>query len=124
MINSHAFPPESRLHFSWQYRAFFGGASVCRLTECTVFRIPNQERGFRVGISIKSRGRSIDRNRVKRRIREQFRLLGPDLGHYDYNVLIPTQKKMAHPYPQRLLRCLSTELGRALSEPTRWSTIR
>lgn len=118
---SRAFPPEVRLHYSWQYRAFFQGAFVLRLSQCTIFRIPNQQGLFRLGISIKSRGRSVDRNRVKRRIREQFRLLRSELGAFDYNVFIPAHKKMTPPYPRALFMCLEKELRQALLQPSRWS---
>lgn len=37
------------------------------------------------------------------------------LGSYDYNVVIPGSKRLAPPYPERLYRCLSEDLPRALA---------
>jgi ribonuclease P protein component len=103
-----------RLHHPWQYRKFFGGAEVFRLGECTVFRIPNELGHFRLGITMKARGSSVERNRVKRQIREAMRNLAPKLGSFDYNVVVPGHKKMARPYPERLRRSLDEGLKNAL----------
>ncbi len=110
-----AFPPQYRLHYSWEYRRFFQESEVLKLSLCTVFRVRNELNHFRVGISLKARGRSVDRNRVKRRIREEFRLLRDSLGSYDYNVLIPAHHKMLPPYPRNLADCLRAELPGGLA---------
>jgi ribonuclease P protein component len=88
---------------------------VFRLRECVVFRIPNDREHFRLGITLKARGRSVDRNRVKRRIREAFRALADRLGAHDYNVVVPASKKMIFPYPEKLAECLETEFKNALA---------
>ncbi len=105
-----------RLHYRWQYRLFFNGAEVFRLRECVVFRIPNTLGHFRLGITLKARGSSLERNRVKRQVREGMRRFGDRLGSYDYNVVIPATRKMAHPFPIRLGKCLLEELGDALGK--------
>lgn len=69
---------------------------------------------FRLGITLKARGSSLDRNRVKRQIRESIRHLGQDLGNYDYNVVIPGVKKLGWPYPQKLAQSLRKDLPHAL----------
>ncbi len=107
---TEGFSPEFRLHYPWEYRKFFGGAEVFRASECLLFRIPNTWGHYRVGITLKSRGNSVARNRVKRRIREAFRRLGPVLGPFDYNVVVPSQKKMDHLYAQRLAKCLAEQV--------------
>ena len=81
-----------------------------RLTECTVFRVPNEFGHFRVGISIKARPGSVMRNRIKRAIRESFRHIQQDLGAYDYNVVITAARKLNHTYPSRLGASLRNEL--------------
>jgi ribonuclease P protein component len=86
-----------------------------RLSECVVFVVPNEKAHFRLGITMKARGTSIERNNVKRRIREGFRTRAPLLGAFDYNVVVPGSKKMAHPYELRLAKCLDRELESALS---------
>jgi ribonuclease P protein component len=88
---------------------------VIKLSECVIFRIPNELGHFRLGITLKARGSSLDRNRTKRQIRENMRLLAPSLGGFDYNVVIPGHKKMLHPFPKTLANCLQKELPRALA---------
>lgn len=113
------FPPQYRLHYSWEYRRFFQDSEIVRLSHCTLFRVRNELGHFRLGISLKARGRSVDRNRVKRRIREEFRRMGSQLGSYDYNVLIPGHRKMLPPYPRELADCLRDEVPRNLTRFTR-----
>src|SRR5579859_846614 len=59
---------DRRLLRSWQFKKFFGKNDVFRLTECVVFRIPNDLGHFRLGVTLKARGTSVERNRVKRAI--------------------------------------------------------
>jgi ribonuclease P protein component len=104
----------NRLHHPWQYRRFFQGSEVFRFGLCTVFRIKNELGHYRLGITLKARGRSVDRNQVKRRIRESFRVHAPALNGYDYNVVISAGRKLGHPFPTRLGEILRQELPRAL----------
>jgi len=67
-----------------------------------VFRIPNTFGHFRLGITLKAKGNSPQRNKTKRKVREIFRRNATLLGSFDYNVLIPAHKKLAHPYPEKL----------------------
>lgn len=106
---------ERRLHHPWEYKRFFGHSEVIRLSHCTIFRIPNELDHFRLGITLKARGSSVERNRVKRRIRETFRNHAAILGNFDYNVVISGNKKLAFPYPQKLAESLRKELPHALS---------
>lgn len=78
-----------------------------------VFRIPNEHAHFRLGISLKARGTSIERNQVKRQIRESFRTHQNALGSYDYNVLIPASKRMGRVYAEKLRSCLNGSLENA-----------
>jgi ribonuclease P protein component len=88
---------------------------VFRLKECTIFRIPNELGHFRLGITLKARGSSLERNRVKRVIRESFRTQSDILGAFDYNIVIPGTKKLARPYDEKLGTCLMKDLKNALS---------
>src|SRR5208337_4454937 len=103
---SLAFTRRHRLHYSWEYLRFFNRAEVFRLRECVIFRIPNQLGHYRLGITLKARGTSVQRNKVKRQIRESFRIQKEILGGFHYNVVIPATKRMAHPYADKLGVCL------------------
>jgi ribonuclease P protein component len=88
---------------------------VIRLKECVIFRVPNELGHFRLGITLKARGSSIERNRVKRQIRESFRFHAAILGSYDYNVVISGARKLAHPYHLKLGACLREDLPRGVA---------
>lgn len=105
---------ERRLHRRWQFKRFFGQSQVFRLSECIIFRVPNEAGHFRLGITLKARGSSVERNRVKRQIRESFRILAPILGDFDYNVVVPSTKKLEFPYHRKLGAALRKELPHAL----------
>lgn len=107
---------DRRLHYSWEYRQFFDQSKVFRSSECILFRIPNQLGHFRLGITLKARGTSVERNRVKRQLREFFRTHGYLIGSFDYNVVIPKTKKMTYLYANRLRVCLREELLRVISQ--------
>ncbi len=92
-----------------------------RLSECLVYVTNNTFCHYRLGITLKARGLSIERNRVKRKIRESFRFLSKRhglLGSRDYNVVIPSSKNLSHPFPVRLGTCLSNELVLAINHHT------
>jgi len=79
-----------------------------------LFRIKNDLGHFRLGITLKARGTSIQRNHVKRAIRENMRRHAEILDTYDYNVVVPGTKKMAHPFHLKLASCIQNELPRVL----------
>ena len=109
MNKQECLTPDHRIHYKWEYRRFFGKSEVFRLSECTLFRIENQYGHFRLGITLKARGSSVERNRVKRVVREFFRKNIRLVGSFDYNVVIAGTKKMAYPYPKKLRLCLMKE---------------
>jgi ribonuclease P protein component len=80
-----------------------------------IFRIPNDLDHFRLGITLKARGTSVGRNRVKRQVRENVRRHAARLGSYDYNVVIPATRKLSYDYAERLAHCLKLELSDALA---------
>ena len=77
-----------------------------------MFRRSNRLTHFRLGITLKARGTAVQRNRVRRIIRESFRVFGENLGSFDYNVVIPKERVMRHPFPERL----KASLEKALTE--------
>lgn len=106
-----SFGPEYRLHATWEYQRFFQGSDVLRLKECAIFRIPNTFGHFRLGVTIKTKCNSIERNRVKRALRESFRHLKDRLGSYDYNVVISGGRNLDFEYARRLRRSVLEEFS-------------
>jgi len=105
---------QKRLRHSWEFRRFFGQSQTIRLSECLVYFMKNEQDTFRLGITMKARGNSVQRNRVKREIREAFRALSPLLGKKDYNVVVPSSKKLVFPYQRMLRQALGHEFRQAL----------
>jgi len=54
-----------------------------------IFRIPNTLGHPRIGITVKARTNSVFRNKIKRQIREHFRLHQDAFKAADYNIVIP-----------------------------------
>lgn len=111
-MGQFSFPPALRLHQSSEYLRFRAGARCFRLRDCLIFQIPNGRDRPRLGITLKVRARSIDRNRTKRAIREAFRHHAALLGSFDYNVVIGGKRSLAHPFPRVLGGALRDELAR------------
>ena len=97
--------PENNTHrliHRAEFLRFFEGAEVFKLGSCTIFCIPNTVGHYRLGITLKAKGTSVERNRVKRTIRASFNSLQALLGSKDYNVLITAYKKMDRHYTKGL----------------------
>ena len=107
MVNQ-TFRPEFRLRFSWQYQRFYKNpkSEVLRLGVCTVFRLPNEMLGPRLGMSIKTNQGSVVRNRIKRKIRELYRCERSSLGNYDYNIVVSQKGPMQHLTPEKVVCAL------------------
>ena len=100
------FSAKKRLHTRANYLSFFGKSQRLGLGLCTVFRIPNSYGHFRVGVTLKVKATSVERNRVKRVVRELFRKKAESLGSYDYNVVVSRQPSLGYPFPARFLTSL------------------
>lgn len=83
-----------RLHRPADFRKFFQGSEVLRLKTGLIFRIPNGREHFRLGFTIKCRGSAVQRNAVKRSVREVFRLHAEQAGTFDYNLVLPDRLKL------------------------------
>jgi ribonuclease P protein component len=95
------FPKSARVRTRYEYLEFFKGSDVARLGSCLVFRIANLKKEARVGITIKTKTNSVHRNKIKRQIRESFRLARPHARTSDYNVVIPVTCKLT---PENIVR--------------------
>jgi ribonuclease P protein component len=83
------FPKSARVRTRREFLRFFEGSEVRRLGLCTLFRIRASDEQPRLGITVKARVNSVYRNKLKRQIRESFRLNRMNLLPFDYNVVIP-----------------------------------
>lgn len=88
------FPKKVRVLKREDYLKFFHQADVKKLRECIIFRIPNSLPNARLGITVKSRTTSVLRNKIKRQIREHFRLHQNQFKPADYNIVIPSYVKV------------------------------
>lgn len=83
------FPAEFRLRQSSDYRAAFANGKRCVRCGLVVIAAPGQEEFARLGLALAKKRipRAVDRNRVKRVIRESFRCNRDQLGGVDIVVL-------------------------------------
>jgi len=83
------FPKSARVRKRREYLQFFHQSDVKRLENCIIFRIPNTLGYARLGISVKAKTNSVYRNKIKRQIREHFRLHQSAFKPSDYNIVVP-----------------------------------
>ena len=95
-----------RLIHRAEFLRFFNEPEVFRLSFCVVFRIKNDLGHYRLGITLKAKGSSVERNLAKRLIRSSFDRMKTNLGSYDYNVVIPAHKGLKYPFSKGLRRDL------------------
>jgi ribonuclease P protein component len=83
-------PAEARLRRPQDFRRVYARGLRARGRQLVVIAHRRRERGHRLGLSVsKDHGRAVRRNKIKRILREAFRLARPRLpGQYDV-VLIP-----------------------------------
>ncbi len=68
------FPRSRRLTRNLEYQAVYGARVRKSLGPLTVFALPNARPYHRLGLSIRRFDRAVKRNRLKRHLREAFRL--------------------------------------------------
>jgi len=90
MPSRHTFPATRRLHGAAAFAAVYDGKVRTSRGPLTVYAIPNALGHPRLGLSVSRRvGNAIRRNRVKRLLRDAFRLLQHDLpAGYDLVVVV------------------------------------
>jgi ribonuclease P protein component len=102
-----------RFHYRRDYLRIFSQSERLALPSCRVFRLLNDSGHFRLGVTVKTKANAVVRNRIKRTIRELFRLNQAFLGSFDYNVVV----SMDHP-DFVAIRKLRSELETVLPEFT------
>ena len=103
-----SFKKSARILKRRDYLNFFNQSDVKRLGVCVVFRLKNQTGSARLGMTIKIKQGSVVRNKIKRQIREAFRLNHQNLGSFDYNVVVTPQIKLNHQSPFRIRQSLES----------------
>ncbi len=120
---SAAFPKQNRLLRRMDFQEVYKEGQRRSASLCTVFYRPNGLSETRLGITVPKRlGGAVVRNRIKRRLREIFRLHRQTLpGGWDV-VLNPRQGAAKAPYPvleRELLRLFPGKLPDASCEQGR-----
>jgi ribonuclease P protein component len=88
------FPKSARVRKRREYLQFFHQSDVKRLENCVIFRIPNTLGHARLGVTVKARTNSVLRNKIKRQIKEHFRLHQDSFKPADYNIVVPGHCKV------------------------------
>lgn len=111
---SYAFPKALRLRSRADFSAVYERRARESRGPLTVYALPNTLGHARMGLSVSRKvGTAPRRNRIKRLLRESFRLMQHDLpGNYDLLIVVrPHEPLMLADY-QRLLSSLSVDLAR------------
>ena len=96
------YPKSARVLKRSEYLHFFNQSEVKRLPVCIIFKVSSSKPEARLGITVKSRTNSVKRNRVKRQVREAFRLNRKGFSAFDYNVVIPAHVKIDYLTPKKV----------------------
>jgi ribonuclease P protein component len=89
-LTSYTFTRELRLLTPAQFKSVFSNPIKASSAEITLLAIPNSEQHPRLGLTVAKRyvKRANQRNRIKRVIRDSFRLNQHDIPHLDIVVLV------------------------------------
>ncbi|ABI41005.1 MULTISPECIES: ribonuclease P protein component [Shewanella] len=89
-MTSYTFTRELRLLTPAQFKSVFSNPIKASSAEITLLAIPNSEQHPRLGLTVAKRyvKRANQRNRIKRVIRDSFRLNQHDIPHLDIVVLV------------------------------------
>ena len=111
------FPRSRRLTHDLEFQAVYKARVKKTLGPLTAFALPNDRPYPRLGLSIRKFDRAVDRNTIKRKLREAFRLSADQLpassqGHYDLVITTRDHEPLELKEYQRLLLELAGQLGR------------
>ena len=111
---SYRFPASYRLHGRLAFAAVFGARVWRTVGPITVYGLPNGLDHLRLGLSVSRRvGNAVRRNRIKRLLREAFRLGQSDWrAGYDLVVTVRAHGPLALADYQRMLATAAHALHR------------
>lgn len=110
----YTFPRTHRVRLGREFEAVYGAKAVKQVGPLRVFGKPNGLPHSRLGLSVSRKvGKAVVRNRIKRLLRESYRLLQHDLPRgYDWVVVVRPHETMALADYQRTLRDATEKLER------------
>jgi ribonuclease P protein component len=113
----HTFPKSHRLGGRYEFSAVFDHKTRESRGPLTIYARSNELGHCRLGISISRKvGTAVRRNRIKRLLRESFRLMQHDLPvGYDLVIVVRPHEPLMLPDYQRLLSALAVKLHHRLS---------
>lgn len=103
---SQSFTKEERIRSKKDYLGFFKKPKVFKCPEFYLYQVKSRSDKARLGITIKPKASSINRNKIKRMIREHFRLNMKAQGTFDYNFVILKDIKVNAQYISALSKRL------------------
>jgi ribonuclease P protein component len=111
----HTFPPTHRLGGRINFAQVFDARVKESRGPLTIYALPNDLTHPRLGISISRRvGNAVKRNRIKRLLRESFRLMQHDLPRgYDFVVVVRPHETLILAEYQKILLALALKLHAA-----------
>jgi ribonuclease P protein component len=112
MTRSYTFPPTHRLRSRLEFSRVFDARVREHRGPITLYSLPNDLPHPRLGISMSRRvGTAARRNRIKRLLRESFRLHQHDLPRgYDFVVTVRTHEPLILAEYQKLMTALMLKL--------------
>jgi ribonuclease P protein component len=108
----HTFPKSHRLGGKYEFAAVFDAKVRESRGPLTIYAKPNDLGHSRLGLSISRKvGTAVRRNRIKRLLRESFRLMQHDLpSGYDLVVVVRPHEPLILAEYQRLVSALAVKL--------------
>jgi len=108
---SYTFPASHRLSGPLAFAAVYDAKTRDSRGPLTLYSLPNNLPHSRLGLSVSRRvGNAVRRNRIKRMLRESFRLMQHDLpGNYDLVIVVRPHEALPLTDYQKLL---SSAIGR------------
>ena len=120
MPPSYRFPKSLHLRLPSEFDAVYAGKTRESRGPLTVYGLPNALAHPRLGMSVSRKvGTAVKRNRIRRLLREAFRLLQHDLPRgYDWVVVVRPHEPLILAEYQKLLQAMLVRLHNTWSKRT------